>query len=108
MISDQDIRKIFEAHKSDFPDNGFSEQLINRLPPRTSPLPQMVMILCVIVGLGLTVGIVGINTIFDRLIDLVTAVGNLKIPSALSVATYFGVMSVFGLIGYTMVRTSSE
>ena len=102
MMNDQDLKKIFAEHKIDVPDNGFSKRITVRLPPRKNSLPQIVMIVCVVAGLGLTLAIQGIYPIFEQINDLVRSIANLQAPTLISVLTYIGFIATFGLIGYSV------
>jgi len=103
-MEDQDFKKIFTANKADIPDNGFSERVAKRLPERKSILPQTVVIICIMIGLLLTFAIQGITPMFEQINSLITSISRLQMPSPGSITTYFGVLVMSGIIGYSMVR----
>ncbi len=108
MINDQDLKKIFNAQKSDIPDDGFSERVVSHLPERASILPQVVMVLCVVTGLSLTIAIQGITPIFNQIGSLITAISHLQMPSITSIVTYVGGVALLGTIGYAVGRAGME
>ncbi|MDR0815557.1 MAG: DUF5056 domain-containing protein [Bacteroidales bacterium] len=105
MTSEQEWKKWFESQRADFPDEGFSRNVARRLPQRKSMLPQAVMLLCVFAGFALTFAIQGVMPIIEHLYALVSAVSQLQIPSAASVATYLGGVAILGLTGFAVATT---
>jgi len=106
-MNDQDFSKIFTAHKVEFPDEGFSERIIKRLPERKSMLPQMIMAVFVMIGLVLTFAIQGFTPLLEQINSLVIAISKLQIPSASSVIVYIGVLSMTGIIGYSVAQADA-
>ena len=106
-MSDQNFSKIFTAHKVEFPDEGFSERVIRRLPERKNMLPQIVMIVFVLIGLVLTFAIQGFTPILEQINSLVVSISQLQIPTASSVIVYLGVLSMIGIIGYSVAQADA-
>ena len=105
-MNDQDFSEIFTAHKVEFPDEGFSERVIRRLPERKSMLPQMIMTVSVMTGLVLTFAIQGI-TMLKQINSLVISISKLQIPSASSIIVYIGALVMIGVIGYSVAQADA-
>ena len=104
MINEQELKKFFVENRSEIPDNGFSKRVQRHLPPRQSIFPQIVMSVCVIVGLSLTVAIVGLSGIQAQLLSLVDAISRLQMPSVASIMTYFGVLATLCFVGFAVAE----
>ena len=105
-MNDQDFSEIFTVHKVEFPDEGFSERVIRRLPERKSMLPQMIMTVSVMTGLVLTFAIQGI-TMLKQINSLVISISKLQIPSASSIIVYIGALVMIGVIGYSVAQADA-
>ncbi|GHV10109.1 hypothetical protein FACS1894162_2640 [Bacteroidia bacterium] len=108
MTNDKDLKQLFEAHRTEFSDKGFSEEIKHRLPERPSYLPQFLMLISIIAGLTLTVSILGVTTISANIVNFVSAIGHLQLPSAISTITYMGMFATLCLIGFAMSATDTE
>ena len=106
-MNDQDLKKIFAAHKADVPDEGFSERVMRQLPQRRSIIPQMVMVVFVVIGLALTFFILGVTPMLEQINSLITSISNLQAPSPIAVFTYLSILGWTGIIGYAVVQTES-
>ena len=106
-MNDKDFSEIFTAHKVEFPDEGFSERVIRRLPERKNMLPQMIMTVFVMTGLVLTFAIQGITPMLEQINSLVVSISKLQIPSASSVIVYIGVLGMIGVIGYSVAQADA-
>ena len=106
-MNDQDFKKIFSTHKFDIPDDGFSERVIRQLPERKSMLPQMVMAVFVMMGLAFTFAIQGVAPLIEQVDNLITSISHLQAPSLHSVITYFGLLFLMGIIGYSVARADA-
>jgi hypothetical protein len=102
MTSDKNLKQLFEAHRTEFSDNGFSDHLKHHLPERPSVLPQFLMIISIITGLTLTISILGVTTILDNIVNFVLAISHLQLPSAISTFTYVAMFATLGLIGFAV------
>jgi hypothetical protein len=107
-MGDKDFSKIFLAHKVEFPDDGFSERVIRRLPERRSILPQVVMATFVMIGLVLTFVIQGgFTPILEQISSLFNSVSRLQIPTASAVITYLVALAMIGVIGYSVAQADA-
>ncbi|MDR2848773.1 MAG: DUF5056 domain-containing protein [Bacteroidales bacterium] len=102
MTSEQKWKGLFEAQRADFPDEGFSQNVANRLPQRKSLLPQAVMLLCVFAGFAISFAITGVTPIVEQLYALVSSIHQLQIPSFASVATWLSGVALLGLTGFAV------
>jgi len=100
----QDIKKIFEAQRVEFSDEGFSERVVRQLPERKSMLPQLVMVVFVMTGLAFTFAIQGILPMLEQINSLVYAISHLQAPTPSAVITYFGALGLIGIIGFAVAR----
>ena len=103
-MDDQDLKKIFSEHKVDVTDDGFSERIMAQLPERKNILPQIVMVVFVLMGLALTLAIQDIQPLLEQIGNLITSISHLQIPSLVSVVTYFGILALLGIIGYSVAQ----
>ena len=103
----QDLKKIFETHRVDVPDEGFSERIIRQLPERKSMLPQMVIVLFSMTGLALTFGIQGVTPLIEQINSLIYSISNLQVPSPSSVIAYIGTLGLVGFIGYAVAQADA-
>jgi len=101
------LKKIFVAHKIDVPDEGFSERVMRQLPQRKSILPQMVMVVFVVIGLGLTFFILGVTPVLEQINSLITSISNLQAPSPIAVFTYMSILGLTGIIGYSVAQADA-
>ena len=107
-MNEQNINKLFKVHKIDVPDDGFSERIMRRLPERKSILPQLVMSVCIIIGIAATFLICGVTPLIEQVNSLISSIGNLQIPSSSAVITYIGLLSLAGIIGYSLVKAETD
>jgi len=107
-MNEQDLRKIFETHKAEIPDKGFSERIIRQLPERKSILPQIVMIVFIMLGILLMLAIQGITPFFYQINSLITSISRMQAPSPSAVIAYIGFLSVVGIIGYAVVKADAD
>jgi hypothetical protein len=108
MTKDENLKKLFEAHKQEIVDAGFSENVRKHLPERPSYLPQLLMIISIVAGLSLTVSILGVTAIIANIFNFVLAISNLQLPSASSTFTYVGMFATLCLIGFSISTTDAE
>lgn len=107
-MNEQEIKKIFTTHKVDIPDNGFSEQLIRQLPERKSLLPQIIMVVTVVIGLGIMFSLRVFVPVMEHINSLVISVSRLQIPSASSIVAYISLLTMTGTIGYSLMQVGRE
>ncbi|GHT42466.1 hypothetical protein AGMMS49965_14030 [Bacteroidia bacterium] len=108
MTSDKDLKQLFEAHRTEWSDNGFSEEIKHHLPERPSYLPPVLMLVSIIAGIALTVSVLGVTTIFANIVNFVSAVSLLQLPSAIATVTYVGIFATLCLIGFAVSATDLE
>jgi len=101
-MNEQELRKIFTAHKVNVPDKGFSERVIKQLPERNSILPQVVMTVFIMIGFTIMFAIQGVAPLLDQINSLITSISHLQAPSPSSVITYLGLLTMAGVIGYAV------
>ena len=106
-MNEQDFKKIFENHRVDIPDEGFSERVIRRLPERKNILPQIVMVFFIMLGLGLTAAIQGVVSILEQISSLITSITHLQAPSPTALITCFGALGLVGIIGFAMAQVDA-
>ncbi len=107
MKTDQDLKKIFTAHRVDVADDGFTERVIRQLPERKSILPQIVMVVFVVIGLTLTLAIQGVTPLLDQINSLMNSISHMQVPSVSSVVTYVGALALLGIIGYSVAQADA-
>ncbi|MDR1417258.1 MAG: DUF5056 domain-containing protein [Prevotellaceae bacterium] len=80
-----DWGKWFKAHRQELADNGFTEELMRRLPPKPSLLPQAIIALAVVgslvAGLFVSLAVLDFSMIIGRAQSLAAAVDASTITS---------------------------
>jgi hypothetical protein len=108
MITDdkeKDLKRLFKEHRDEIPDNGFTENLKGRLPQRPSFLPQIVMCICISVGMALVFMIHSFETIVDNTYKFVLAISQLQCPPIDLTLTCLGTLFCVCTIAYAMMTT---
>jgi hypothetical protein len=100
MTSEQDLKRIFEAKRLDIPDNGFSQQVRRNLPERKGIFLQIIAPLSAIAGFAIVVAIFGTMSIYNQMLDLITAVSRLQMPTMTSLFAYLSGMVMLGFIAF--------
>jgi hypothetical protein len=108
MTRDKELKRIFEAHRNEIPDDGFARRLNSRLPRRPSFLPQIVIVLCAIIGTTLTIAIQGVTTIIENISGFFSAIIRLQMPSTMSMITYFSMLALIFLISFSVAKVDAE
>jgi hypothetical protein len=103
--NDKDLERLFKECRNEIPDNGFTENLKDRLPQRPSFLPQIVMCICILVGMAFVFMIHSFETIVDNTYKFVLAVSQLQCPPIDLTLTCLGVLFCVCTIAYAMVTT---
>ena len=106
-MTEQELKKIFVAHRVDIPDEGFSGRIIRQLPERRSMLPQIVMTVFIAIGLALTFAIQGVMPLVEQINSLIVSISNLQPPSLASVIAYFGAIGLIGIIGFAVAQADA-
>ena len=106
-MNEQDFKKLFIDHRVNFPDDGFTERVIRQLPERKSTLPQIVMVIFAMIGLGLTFAIQGVTPILEQINSLITSVSHLQIPSPGAIITYISALVLTGIIGFSVAQADA-
>ena len=107
-MNDNCFKKLFEAHKDDVPDNGFSKRVIRQLPKRNSVWPQMVMITSVVVGLALMFAALGFAYFLEQINSLLISVSQLKMPTPSAIITYISALALTSLIGFSVAQADAD
>ena len=106
-MNDQDFKKIFTAHKTDVPDNGFSEHVVRQLPERKNRLSQIIMAVFTLIGLILFFVIQGITPLLEQINHLIVSISHLQAPSPSSVITYISLLATIGIVGYSVMQVDA-
>ena len=107
-MNDQYFKEIFTKHKIDIPNKGFSERVVRQLPERKSLLPKFIMLASITIGLVMFFSIIEITPLVEQINDLITSINNLQIPSLSSVFTYLGLLTIIGIICYSLLYADAE
>jgi ABC-type uncharacterized transport system permease subunit len=107
-MNDQDLKKIFTTHKADIPDNGFSKRVNNQLPERKNILPQIIMATFIVLGFALVFVLQGFTPLIEQINSLISSISHRQIPSPDSIATYFVILALLGLIAYSITQADAE
>jgi len=105
-MNDKDLNKLFKSHKTDIPDEGFSERVVRHLPKRRSILPEIIMPVFIMIGLILTFLVPGFTAlVLEQINSLITSINHSQMPSIGSIAVYFTLLALLSTIGYSVART---
>jgi len=94
----------FEALRRDFHDDGFTAQVVARLPPRGSIMPQIVVAVFSIFGLVATCALVGLDAILGQILAFAEALSRMQFPPVLSVVAFLAVPAIMGTVGWAVFR----
>ncbi|MCL1973289.1 MAG: DUF5056 domain-containing protein [Bacteroidetes bacterium] len=103
-MHEHDLKKLFDPLKTAIPDQGFSEEVVQRLPKRKNLLPQIVLIVFILLGLILTIGIQGVTNIHEQIVGLSKSIGQMQAPSSIAIITYLGLFLWTVTTGYALTR----
>lgn len=103
-MNDRELRKIFTDRKAEVQDDGFTERVLGRLPERPSRFPQLVMAVCIAVGLALIFVFTGFAPVVEQLEILAASIARAEMPPLGAMAVYLGVSAMIGMIGYSLSR----
>jgi len=103
-VSDSVSENVFGALRHDFHDDGFTAEVMARLPQRGSIMPQIIVAVFAMLGVVATLALVGIDAILGRVLDFVAALSRLQLPSALSVVAFFFKKKTMGCIGWAVFQ----
>jgi len=101
-MTDEDIKRIFVAHRAEFVDAGFTEGVKNRMPQRPNYIPQIVMFACSIIGLVIVVWIQGFEPLMHNMSDLFVSLSRMQMPSFASMATFLGMLASVCIVGFSV------
>jgi hypothetical protein len=103
-MNERQIKKLFTDRKADLPDDGFTERVLRQLPERRSRFPQVVMAVCIAIGLALTVAAIGLESVLEQFEVLAASMARMETPPLGAMAVYFAVLAMAGMIGYSLTR----
>ncbi|GHT10820.1 hypothetical protein AGMMS4956_02920 [Bacteroidia bacterium] len=101
---DEHLHSLFKTNKIDLSDNGFSERVAASLPHKTWVFSQLLLMLCIAIGLGICVYMVGVHTILGNLATLIAYVCRLQMPPLSAVATYLIGMAVAAVVPWSVLN----
>ena len=101
-MNENNLKKIFEEHKDDVPDNGFTNHLIRQLPERNNIFPQIVMVTTLVIGLTLMFSIFGFNHFLEQINSLLISVSQQQMPPMSAIFTYLIAFALTGFIGFSV------
>ena len=107
-MKDQDFNNIFIKHKIEIPDEGFSERVIKKLPERKSLLPKFIILSSIIIGLVIFFSIIEIAPLIEQINNLFASISKLQIPSLSSVFTSIGLLTMIGIISFSLLYADAE
>jgi hypothetical protein len=102
---EKDLERLFKEHRDEIPDNGFTGNLKCRLPQRPSFLPQIVMFICISVGMALVFMLQSFEMIVNNIHEFILAISQLQCPSIDLILTYLGMLFCVYIIAYAMTTT---
>jgi hypothetical protein len=105
MNNDNELKQWFDAHRVDFPDNGFTTQLKHRLPARPSYLPLALVGFAVVTAFAVIVATHGFDPLAANLDELTAVVSHLQPPTFASLVTFLSLPGSILLTGYAIAIT---
>jgi hypothetical protein len=107
MNNDNEIKQWFDAHRVDFPDNGFTRQLKHRLPARTPCLPLLLLlaVLAVATAFMTVASAHGFELLAANINELAASLGRLQPPSFASAVAFLAMPACIILTGYAIATT---
>ena len=108
MEQDKDLKDLFAKQKTEIQDNGFSRQVINRLPSAPRRSFNLLAYGISLLGIGIALWILFDANILMFLIDFLSGLSFCHIPSVESIALYIGILGIFSGFAISTVRYLSE
>ncbi len=107
-MNDRELRKIFTDRRTEVPDDGFTERVLRRLPERPSRFPQLVMAVCIAIGLALTFAFTGFAPVVEQFEILAASIARTEMPPLGAMAVYLGVLAMAGMIGCSLAQAGTD
>ena len=103
-----ELSKLFAAHKTEIPDNGFSQRVAAALPERSyEPLRYMAVVIGAIITLAVAF-FVGNDHVVGAVADLIVAVCTQSAPSPTSLLMYGGLIGLLSMVGFVTCYESYQ
>ncbi|MCL2413804.1 MAG: DUF5056 domain-containing protein [Bacteroidales bacterium] len=108
-MNDKDLKKLFTSHKTDIPDEGFSERVVQRLPQRTNILSQVIMITFIFIGFALVFVLQGFAPIFEQINQLVGSIRHMEISSIIAIVISMIIWTfLLGTVGFSVASVGER
>lgn len=108
MSEDKEFQYLFKSIKDEIPDKGFSQEVMNKLPKRLNILPYLIIVVCAILGLSLTLNIVGVELFVEQIYSFALSLSRLEMPSISSITTYIVGLILLSTVSFAIYRTDTE
>jgi len=108
MSDDKELHQFFKSGKDEIPDEDFSRNVMNKLPRRSRILPFLIVIICTVLGLVLTVSIIGTDLFVEQIFSFALSLSRLEIPSASSITAYIVGLLLLGTVSFAIYETERE
>lgn len=93
-MNEKQIHDFFKSAKTDIGDNGFSENVTDFLPERSSKLPKIIILASVALGLSAMASVHGFEPFYEQVYELAQSVAGIRMPSPGAIIHYCaGVLS---------------
>lgn len=107
MQNDKELELLFKSNKPEIQDQGFSKEVMNKLPEKIRILPQIIIVCFAIVGIILSIAIQGVSTFVEGLNYIVIASNQIENVSVSSLMPYLTGMLVLGSIVYAVYESDN-
>ena len=102
MRDDKHLFELFKSQKTEFADNGFSQHLMKRLPGRSRLVTQIIIVICLLVGMILTVCLQGDKVIIESICSIAKALNYAQLPSIQAIAGYLIGLLIIGCMSVSI------
>lgn len=107
MQNDKELEQLFKSNKPEIQDQGFSKEVMNKLPEKIRILPQIIIVCFAVVGIILSIAIQGVSSFFESLNYIVEVSSQAEDISVSMLMPYLIGLLVLGSIGYAVYESDN-
>lgn len=107
-IPEEELREVFGKGRKEFADEGFTRRVMRQLPQRRSLLPQVIVAVCAVVGIGLTILILGFEPLAGAAQAMAAPLAGMQMPSLVLWLGCLAVAAASTLVGLAICRADTD
>ncbi|MDR2918715.1 MAG: DUF5056 domain-containing protein [Tannerella sp.] len=107
MQNDKELEQLFKLNKRKIQDQGFSREVMNKLPDKIRILPQIIIVCFAVIGIILSIAIQGLSSFLESLNHIVEVSSQAEDISVSMLMPYLIGMLVLGSVGYAVYESDN-